>query len=84
MTGEIDLLSDTALPKLDILVAGHHGSKDSTNEQLLAVTRPELVLISVGKNNSYGHPDIQTLERLQAYGCQIRRTDLEGTIIIRG
>ena len=84
MTGEIDLLSDTALPKLDILVAGHHGSKDSTHEQLLAATRPELVLISVGKNNNYGHPDTQTLERLQAYGCKIRRTDLEGTIIIRG
>jgi competence protein ComEC len=81
---EFTLATTKTLPKLDILVAGHHGSKNSTGDYLLGVTRPDLVLISVGKDNSYGHPAEQTLARLEAYGCQVRRTDLDGTIIIRG
>ena len=45
---------------------------------------PALVLISVGEDNSYGHPAQKTLDRIASWGIPVRRTDLEGTIIIRG
>ena len=82
--GEEALLIMEKIPQLDALVIGHHGAASSTAEILLAETQPKLALISVGEGNRYGHPDPQVLERLVAYGCEIRRTDLEGTIIIRG
>lgn len=80
--GEAKLLDK--LPRLDALVAGHHGAAGSTGEALLAATEPETVLISVGEDNSYGHPSPKTLARLEAWGCTVRRTDLEGTILLRG
>ncbi len=81
---ELELLSHVQLPKLDYLVAGHHGANSSTGPSLLAATRPETVLISVGRDNRYGHPKQELLERLQSFGCRILRTDHQGTIIIRG
>ncbi len=83
-TGELLLLQTGRIPDLDILVAGHHGSESSTGEFLLKSTTPETVIISVGADNSYGHPSDAVLDRLETYGCVVRRTDLEGTIIIRG
>ena len=80
--GERLLMKQTQLPDLDILVAGHHGSGNSTCEELLAATMPEIVAISVG-TNSYGHPSGETLSRLQQFGCRIYRTDEDGTIIFR-
>ena len=80
--GERLLLKESVLPKLDILVAGHHGSKDATCEELLAATNPEIVVISVGRN-SYGHPATETLERIESFGCMVYRTDSDGTIIFR-
>ena len=82
--GETELMNQVKLPDLEILVAGHHGSKTSTSWDLLNVTRPDAVIISVGANNRYGHPTWDTLERLDLFGCGIYRTDLEGTIIFRG
>ena len=84
MESELDLLSQTDLPDLEILVAGHHGSANSTSKALLNATLPELVIISVGANNSYGHPAEEMLGRLQELGCQVLRTDQNGTITIRG
>ena len=80
--GERLLMNEIYLPKLDILVAGHHGSADSTCEELLAATRPGIVAISVGEN-SYGHPSQEVLDRLQRYGCAVYRTDLDGNLIFR-
>ena len=80
--GEADLLLD-GVGELDILVAGHHGAATSTSEYLLKTTRPELVLISAGKDNRYNHPAQAVLDRLAQYGCAVLRTDVEGTIIIR-
>ena len=80
--GEWLLMKQTQLPDLDILVAGHHGSGSATSEELLAVTKPEIVVISVGEN-SYGHPDEETIARLEQFGCRIYRTDLDGTVIFR-
>ena len=82
--GEEFLLRGAQLPKLTALVVGHHGSGNSTGEALLAATRPATAVISVGEGNRYHHPAQQVLDRLTSYGCMIRRTDLEGTIILRG
>ncbi len=82
--GEQALMAHTDLPDLEILIAGHHGSKSSTSWELLNETRPEIVIISVGEDNRYGHPTRETLERLELFGCGVYRTDLEGTIIFRG
>ncbi len=83
-SGERALMEHTTLPDIEILVAGHHGSSSSTSWELLNATRPEIVLISVGERNSYGHPAKDTLARLDLFGCIVYRTDLEGTIILRG
>ena len=77
------LLSRRRLPDVEVLVAGHHGSAGSTCDTLLAQTSPETVLISVGRNNLYGHPAGETIARIEAFGAQILRTDLCGTITIR-
>lgn len=69
------------LPDIELLVAGHHGSKYSTSEELLLETRPETAVISTGYN-TYGHPAPETLERLAAAGCDIYRTDWSGTVTV--
>ena len=85
ITGDMDmaterkLLAAWELPDIEILVAGHHGSKYSTSEELLETLRPETVCISVG-GNRYGHPAEETLERLARQGCTVWRTDLHGNI----
>ena len=81
--GERLLLAETELPRLELLIAGHHGSGSSTCEELLEATRPETVIISAGRDNPYGHPAPEVLARLARYGCDIFRTDLQGTIIYR-
>ena len=84
LEGEHALLQQTDLPDIEVLVAGHHGADTSTGLELLWHTRPEVAVISVGEGNIYGHPARETLQRLSRIGCQVRRTDREGTIIIRG
>ena len=73
------LLKTYALEKSDVLVAGHHGAKNSTSMALLKALKPDIACISVG-SNSYGHPHPDTLERLTESGCTIYRTDLQGNI----
>ena len=81
--GEMVLLHEAALPDVDLLVAGHHGSKNSTSQALLDTVQPETVFISVGANNAYGHPAQSLLDRLMDQGCAVYRTDLNGTLIFR-
>lgn len=69
---------------VEVLKVGHHGSDTSTDPALLASTRPELALISVGRNNRYGHPAGEVLDRLKRSGARIIRTDREGTIEVLG
>ena len=83
IAGETYLLLTEDICDLDVLVAGHHGSDASTGEYLLEHARPKTVIISVGENNKYGHPADALLERLETFGCTVRRTDREGTIVIR-
>lgn len=60
---------------------GHHGSDTSTSYRWLREIAPEYAVISVGKNNSYGHPAEQTLSRLRDADVTLFRTDLQGHII---
>ena len=81
--GERLLLRQRSLPKVDVLIAGHHGAANATCQELLDAVQPDIVCISAGKDNPYGHPNPDTLSRLAAQGCQVYRTDQNGTIIIR-
>lgn len=81
MGGDIEtrLVKYGNLPDLDLLVAGHHGSRHATSQLLLDRVTPETAAISVGYN-TYGHPAAETLLRLDGAGCRIYRTDLQGNI----
>ena len=81
---EYRLLSQNELRGIELLVAGHHGAATSTSDALLAQTGARTVILSVGADNSYGHPAAQTLARIQNAGAAIYRTDEMGTIVIRG
>ncbi len=70
------------LPSGGILMAGHHGSAGSSSDEFLGALKPQAAVVSVGKN-SFGHPDTKTLKKLEASGCQIYRTDLDGHVIIK-
>lgn len=83
LAGERRLVETRSLPKVDVLVVGHHGSKNATSSELLQAVRPGVAAISVGKNNSYGHPTEEVLTRLSNIGCPVYRTDEEGTILFR-
>jgi competence protein ComEC len=81
---ERQLLEDYDLPDLEVLIVGHHGSKYSTCPELLGATAPDVAVISVGMDNSYGHPTQEVLDRLKQAGYAVYRTDLHGTITYRG
>lgn len=82
-SGEKKFLQTRNIPDVDVLVAGHHGSRDSVCEELLSAVQPEIVCISVGTGNPYGHPAPEVLQRLERFGCTVYRTDLHGDITIR-
>ena len=82
---EADILtywSDDAL-KCDILKVGHHGSSTSTTGKFLEAVDPTIAVISCGEDNKYDHPHDETMERLEAAGIKIYRTDLHGSVIFR-
>ena len=66
-----------------ILDAGHHGASNATGEALLDLAQPELVLISCGKNNRYGHPAPETLKRLEERGIRWYSTAEVGAIQVQ-
>ncbi len=68
----------------DIMKAGHHGSASSNSEALLRAVSPHVVVIQCGRNNSYGHPSGSVLERFEALGITVYRTDIDGDVVIRG
>jgi competence protein ComEC len=65
-----------------VLKVAHHGSKTSTSPQFLSLTDPDIAVISVGAENSFGHPDIEVLNRLfdSIWKEKVYRTDIDGTI----
>lgn len=77
---EAVLLQRDLLHDVDILKVGHHGSKTSSSDDFLSAITPEVCVIEVAKDNAYGHPTTETLERLKPY-CTVHRTDQEGNVI---
>lgn len=82
MSTESLLLSTHCLPDVEVMMAGHHGSKYATSGELLAEVTPETVIVSCGADNRYGHPNIETMRRLTGAGAAVYRTDLQGNIHI--
>lgn len=78
---EIRIANTYTLPKADFLKVGHHGSKTSTDRSFVTEINPSYSVLSLGKNNSYGHPHAETLETLQKQGTTILRTDELGQIM---
>ncbi|MCC6290712.1 MBL fold metallo-hydrolase [Candidatus Nomurabacteria bacterium] len=89
LTGDMEsdledrLLSDGTNLSAQILKVGHHGSKTSTGGSFLRAVAPKFAVISVARENRYGHPHPQTLGVLQNFGVEILRTDELGTITFR-
>jgi competence protein ComEC len=69
--------------RAQLLKAGHHGSHTSTSPRFLDAVRPELVLVSAGRRNRFGHPAPEVLRELRARGIPLARTDRDGTLSIR-
>lgn len=89
-TGDIEKLAEQQILKAekaeiraDILKVAHHGSKTSSIPEFIKAVRPKIALIGVGKYNTFGHPNQQTIKNLENIKCRIYRTDLQGEIIIK-
>ncbi len=66
----------------DVLKVAHHGSRTSTTEEILERINPEVAVISLAKDNEYGHPHKSTIKYLEEFDCDIYRTDKDKTITI--
>ena len=86
LTGDAEEIEEQAILasgssiQADVLKAGHHGSETSSSEDFVKTVKPNVVVISSGQGNSYGHPSPRTLKRLERLHIPVRRTDIEGTI----
>lgn len=86
-TGDSGIVSEKEMLKAgydlsaDVMKVGHHGSAYSTSTDFLNAVNPRYAVISVGKNNDYGHPARVTLNKLRAHHVTVYRTDVNGTII---
>lgn len=87
MTGDAEAEAEaeivgSGLPlRADVLKAGHHGSRTSNSDSFVEAVAPSYAVISCGKGNSYGHPDLETLETFARMGTAVFRTDEQGTIV---
>lgn len=82
--GELDLIETYPNLPVDVLKAGHHGSKGSSYPEFLDHIEAKIALISAGENNRYKHPHQETLERFDSRNIQVYRTDQQGAIRFRG
>lgn len=78
---ETDMCSSGIDLDCDVLVPSHHGSATGTSWDFLQQTVPEYAVISCGEGNQYGHPDKDTMDKLESMDIQVYRTDKQGTII---
>ena len=89
-TGDIEKVAEEkilkeinpAILKSDILKVAHHGSKTSTTQEFLDNVEPKIALIGVGKDNNFGHPSGEVIERLKNKDIKIYRTDEKGEIVL--
>ena len=86
-TGDAEAVSEKEMIKCgyylksDVLKVGHHGSRYSSCEQFLDAVQPEYAVIPCGKDNEYGHPHIETMNRLNDRNIAVYRTDQNGTVV---
>ena len=81
VTTEKEILDKYNLPDIDVLKVGHHGSKTSSSKEFINEINPKYSIISVGKNNRYGHPNKEVLDNLK--NSKIYRTDQDGSIMFK-
>ena len=80
---EQHMLEEGKNPKCTVLKVAHHGSKTSTTEVFLAAAQPHYAVISVGRENNFGHPAPEVVKRLEKEGAKLYRTDEDGAIVFR-
>ena len=80
---ESDLVASNENIDIDILKVAHHGSASSSSQAFLAKTSPKMAVISVGADNSYGHPTQAALDRIGMVCTNLYRTDINGTIVVK-
>ena len=78
---EEDLIEKYNLNNIDVLKVGHHGSRTSSGKNFIDEVNPKYSIISVGKNNRYGHPNKEVLNNLE--NSKIYRTDQDGSIMLK-
>ena len=78
---EKDIIEKYNLSNIDVLKVGHHGSKTSSSEYFIDEIKPKYSIISVGKNNRYGHPNKEVLNNLKQ--SKVYRTDQDGSIMFK-
>ena len=78
---EKDILGEYDISDIDVLKVGHHGSKTSSSRTFIDEINPKYSIISVGKNNRYGHPNKEVLNTLE--NSKIYRTDQNGSIMFK-
>jgi competence protein ComEC len=77
------MLEENEIQPTDVLKVAHHGSRTSSTEDFLSAANPAFAIISVGLDNSYGHPNRDVLERLTEHHAEILRTDQNGLVTVR-
>lgn len=88
LTGDVEGKGEDALKEkvfsnwIDVLKVAHHGSKNSTGEEVIANLNPKIGFISAGRENQYGHPSKETLKRLEEHGVEIYNTQESGSVWI--
>lgn len=80
-SSELDLVESGTDISADIYVVDHHGSSTSSMDAFLNAVSPSYAVISCGSQNGYGHPAMETMQRLQNHGISMYRTDVQGTVI---
>ena len=78
------MLASGAVLSADLYKAAHHGSNTSNTEEFLQAVSPSVIVVSCGQDNSYGHPHREPMERFEAVGAEIWRTDQDGTVVVTG
>lgn len=87
LTGDVEGEGEEALEQrlkktYDVLKTAHHGSRNSTSESFLQKASPSAALISAGRDNRYGHPHQETVDRLRREGCSVYQTAQSGSVTI--
>ena len=82
MGTEERLLEKGLVEDIDFLKVGHHGSRHSTGEAFVRETLPEIAVISVSENNTYGHPSEEVIRRLEEAGAEVYCTKDRGAVTV--